>query len=203
MLSLINTLYKSKVFWLLEHTFFVCIPLVIFTSYIGSTFFRYLLLTISALYMVGISYLMGARLLTIGLTTKYFNEALSHIAFPTLISGVLIFITKFLFPSVLIKQSINSSPIFLYILISVPLQEILFRGFCLWRCKLTWKSTLFIVLFNSFLFAMYHMLFNNWYLTAGIFLINIFWSYAFIKYPNLFAFMFTHAFIGIIYFLNV
>lgn len=176
---------------------------MIFSSFIGSNFFRYFALSLSALYMILVALFMGAKLPEVGLQRKYFKEALSFIAWPTLFIALAIVLARIFFPAAFIKQPGSFSAPVWYILLSVPLQEILFRGFCLWRCKLTWKNTLFIILFNSFLFAMYHMVTNNWYLTIGVFLINIFWSYSFIKYPNLWAFMLSHAFLGTLYFLPV
>lgn len=85
-------------------------------------------------------------------------------------------------------------------LVSVPLQELLFRGFCLWRCRLSFHSHWFVALYNSALFAGYHIILQNWYLVGGVFVLNLYWSYAFLRYPNLYAFMLAHALLGTLYF---
>lgn len=153
---------------------------------------------ISAVYMAGMSIAAGASLKNIGITTKYFKEALRFITFPTIAFALLILAASFLLPEVFITRS-HAFPAYQYVLLSVPLQELIFRGFCLWRCRLTFKNTLFLIVFNSLLFATYHIAFNNWWFVVGVFAINLFWSYAFMKYPNLYAFMLSHAVLGTIY----
>lgn len=158
---------------------------------------------ISALYMIVTVRWAGATWSSFGFTTKHAKEAVRFLFFPTLSIVALIILAKFFFPFIFIQA--NNSPLLTlqYVFFSVPLQEILFRAWCVWRCRLTFKNILFIVIFNSMTFAMYHMIFQNvWFVTA-VFLVNLLWSYAFIRYPNIYIFMLSHAIIGTVYFLPI
>ena len=190
--------YSSKVYWFWEHFFFIVIPIAILLAQPDNRILQYSMLIGSIIYMVIISRLVKVNLMGIGLSSKYFKEALRYLSLPTIAISVVLMIARKFAPGVFVVS--NYSPL-QYIFISVPLQELLFRGFCLWRCQLSYKNHTFIVIFNSLVFASYHIIFHNIYLVIGIFLLNLFWSKAFFKYPNLFAFMISHAIIGSVYFL--
>lgn len=196
--------YKKKQVWLLEHGVFISIPITIAIMHFPQRpDVLYAVLGGSTLYMGIIAYMQGAQLSALGLGSKHFFKALRFIIIPTIIAAILIMFGKRVFPQAYI-ESYQSMPIMLtYVFISVPLQELLFRGFCLWRCILTFKSHFFIILFNSLNFAMMHILFNNMWFIIGVFILNIVWSYGYLRYRNIYPFFLSHALLGILYFLPI
>lgn len=195
--------YQSKISWLIEHILFMGIPFMVFLSQPQNIPLQYFALSVSVVYMIGIAFIVGTTPQEIGFTTKYFKEAFRYIFLPTVAIGICIILLKFVLPQAFILSSNNFLLIFQYVLISVPLQEILFRGFCLWRCSLSYRNIWFIILFNSSYFAMFHIIFKNDWFVLGVFLVNIYWTYAFLKYRNLYTFMISHAILGTLYFLPI
>ena len=86
--------------------------------------------------------------------------------------------------------------LFFYIMISVPLQEIIFRGFYITRLEFVSKNELFLKLWSAIVFAAIHIPFGNWYLVGISFLYGIWTAGVFIKFRNLYAIMAAHALMG-------
>lgn len=199
MVSLLSY-YRTKKVWVFEHLVFFMGPMYFMFTQPDNKIFQYAMLIFTINYLVIITTFAGATPSSIGLQRKYFLSALKFIFLPTIIFAAIILWIRYSFPTISVSTHKSLTYFLEYILISVPLQEIVFRGFCVYRCKLSFNNTAFLVVFNAFMFAMYHMIVQNIYFTTGLFLINLFWSYAYLKYPNLYVFMLSHTFIGLIYF---
>lgn len=93
--------------------------------------------------------------------------------------------------------------IVIYSLISVPLQEFIFRGFYISRLELVSRNRIFLVLYSAFIFMMIHMPLKSILFDVGSFGLGIWWADSFLKFRNLFSLMVVHAIVGgsLIYFL--
>ena len=83
-----------------------------------------------------------------------------------------------------------------YTLISVPLQEIIFRAFYLPRLELITSNKYFLILFSASLFALMHIPLGNWMLVVTTAYLGIIWADNFLKFRNLPAIMLSHSVVG-------
>lgn len=194
--------YSHKLTWLIEHLFFAALPIhIAVMRYADKPLAHYALMALVALYTFLIAYfIFRIQPTTIGFTTANTKESLYAILPGTLLIGLLIILGKT--TGIIHKPYFTgTSTILLYMFVSVPLQELVFRGLCWWRCSLSWKQSWFIVLFTSLNFAFYHIFLGNWQLVLGVLLLNLYWSYHYKKYRSLLATALSHALIGAAYFI--
>jgi membrane protease YdiL (CAAX protease family) len=198
----LGELYRTKSVWLIEHVVVIGVPVAAALVYFRrDPLLQYGLFAVCVAYMAAIAATHGATLGSVGLTARHFRDALSVVAGPSLLAAGLIVAGKLVVPQAYLTLPQSGAATLLYVLVSVPLQELLFRGFCLWRCRLSFRSHALVVVLNSLNFASIHIVFGNWWFVLGVFLLNLFWSHAFMRAPNLFVFMLSHALLGTLYFL--
>ncbi len=85
-----------------------------------------------------------------------------------------------------------------YIFLSVPIQEIIFRGFYITRLELISKNHLFLMLFSSLIFALLHLPFHSISIIIGTFILGLYTAYCFIHQRNIWVPCIIHA--SMIYF---
>ncbi len=198
----LGELYRTKPVWLIEHAVVIGVPIAAALIYFRrDPVLQYGMFALCIGYMSILAATQGATLYSVGLTTRHFRGALAFVAIPSLSIAGLIVAGKLVFPWAYVTLPRSVAVTLLYVLVSVPLQELLFRGFCMWRCQITFRSHAVVIVLNSVNFASIHIVFGNWWFVLGVFLLNLFWSYAFLRFPNLFVFMLSHALLGTLYFL--
>ncbi len=194
--------YKNKFTWFFEHILFAGIPVhFAVVEFASRPSLHYLLLALVALYTLCIALLLFKnKLSALGLGLNNTLKSTKAILPSTIVLGLLVFFGKH---SGIIAPAYfhGMSTVLLYAFISVPLQELVFRSLCWWRCSISWKNNWFIILFTSTNFAFYHIFLGGWQLIIGVFLLNLYWSYYYQKQHNIFSTAISHALIGIIYFL--
>jgi membrane protease YdiL (CAAX protease family) len=87
-------------------------------------------------------------------------------------------------------------PIFVYAVISVPLQEFLFRGFYLSRLQLSTSNPYFLCFFSAFVFMLLHTPFGLNFFTFSTFIFGLYYAFHFLRFRHLFPLMFSHFLIG-------
>ena len=185
----------------MEHMVFAGIPVYLAVSYYsGQSFVHYALLLAVIVYMAIIAGSLNTRHPDLGIVNQMSRPYAWQLLITTFIIASAILLGKYfgLIHDVIDK---NWQLLLIYIFISVPLQEFVFRSFCVWRCELSWNSRLFIALFTTGNFAYYHFTFGSWQLVVGVLIINLYWSYWYFRQRNIFAVMLSHALIGAVYFM--
>jgi membrane protease YdiL (CAAX protease family) len=188
-------LHKSNFFWLLEHLFFITFFLIFHQLYPSTLLAQYILVFLGLFYMIFITFLLDAKPSDFGLTTKNFKKAFLFNFFSTIAIAIVMQGAKMLFPHQFALQMIPGAMLY-YIVISVPLQEIIFRGFCLWRTQAMFNNKVVVIMLSSLYFTAYHLIFQNWWFVVSVFFINMFWSYYYLRYPNIYPFILSHALLG-------
>ena len=193
--------YASKTTWFFEHVIFAGIPVCLAVIQFASRpFFHYGLMLLVVAYMSVIAFVVGVKFKELGFSFTGVGRHIVEFAPETLLLCALILLGKFvgfIHPVV----SGDTLHVFFYVLISVPLQELVFRSFCVWRCSLSWRSNLFIILFTSANFAFYHSMYGNWQLVVGVFFINLYWALLYMKQRDVVVVALSHAAIGVAYFI--
>lgn len=92
-----------------------------------------------------------------------------------------------------------------YVIISVPIQELIFRGYFITRLEQVIKNKYLIILFSSLIFSVVHIPFGILLIDIGAFLLGIYLASNFLRFRNLFVLMLAHGIVGVffIYFINV
>lgn len=83
-----------------------------------------------------------------------------------------------------------------YSLLSVPLQEIIFRWLYLRRLQLLRLHPAFPIIWSSIVFSSVHFPFHSPLMLLGTFVLGLWWSYAVIKQHSLILASISHAILG-------
>jgi membrane protease YdiL (CAAX protease family) len=87
-------------------------------------------------------------------------------------------------------------PLLFYGLVSVPLQEFIFRGFYISRLELVSKNPWFLILWSGVVFGLIHLFFENKAVFWGSLILGLVWSGLFVRYRNLWLTIASHILIG-------
>ncbi len=194
---------NSKIFVLIEITIIVAASLII--SYNAHLYnYRHLILIISLFYALIMCKLSGYSRKELGV--RFDNLKKSGMVFGVITALILALelMLIFLTNDKLLLRNVDSKNDFFgfmpwyisYMLISSPATEFLFRGYLLNRIKLINNNPIFINLLISILFFLAHLPTGNLYIILGSFIVSIFWTWYYIKSPNLFAVTLSHSIIG-------
>ena len=192
--------YSHKLTWLVEHLLFADMPVCLaVVTYSHNPVVHYSLMGLTAVYMSLIVWVLRTRLSDIGLSVSQFSSHVWQLLPGTLVICGIILTLKYI--DIVHALPATQGVLWVYLFISVPLQEIVFRSLCVWRCSLSWKNPVFITVFTSLNFAFYHLFFHSSQLIIGVFLINLFWSYYYFKQKDVAATTLSHVLIGLAYFI--
>ena len=138
-----------------------------------------------------------ARLHEFGITTKELHHSLKHAA---IITAVGFFVITLLGNTIGFKMlSIDSDWLVFYVIISVPLQELIFRGII--QTRLYRFGTITAIAVASMLYAAIH--FQTPLLVALTLIAGAAWGYSFSRRRNLAGPIVSHAVLGLYLFLFV
>ncbi len=75
-------------------------------------------------------------------------------------------------------------------------QELIFRVFFFHRYRHLIPNDKLLLLLNAFLFALMHIIFNNWIAPAGAFIVGVFWAKTYLRTHSLITVSAEHALYG-------
>lgn len=157
-----------------------------------------------------VSRIIGITKLQLGLTTKNWGKSAKQIVIPTLMACLGLIGLHAFFPSIFdfsirypTKLLVLQKSLF-YILLSVPIQEIIHRGYFITRLEQITNNRNLLILFSALFFAIAHVSFGALFITLGSFLIGVVFADNFLRFRNLYVLMLSHLIIGLflIYFIN-
>ncbi|KKR09864.1 MAG: Abortive infection protein [Parcubacteria group bacterium GW2011_GWA2_39_18] len=147
----------------------------------------------------------------LGLCADNFLVSLKELLLPTIFFLVIIWVGLKYIPwvtsllnikaldelsNILVKKGSFLSFVIIYSLLSVPLQEFIFRGFYLSRLELVSKNRLFLIFYSALIFMLIHTPFKSIPLDIGAFILGLWWADNFLRYRNLFSIVLIHLFVG-------
>jgi len=121
-----------------------------------------------------------------------------------IISSILLLIIMQLNRSLILLPAIQNSSlklslvysVLLYTLISVPIQEVIFRGFYISRLEVVTKRKWLIVFISSLVFSFVHIPFHSLFLVLSCFFLGIILASHYLKHRNLLSMILAHAWLG-------
>ena len=192
-------LLSKRWFLFFETAYLIVIPIYLL-SFLSSVW----VMLGSLLYVGGFIVALRLHVADLGLTKNNFIPALHKVIPVSIVSAALLISLGALGVRVgmfskIIEGIVGNGKVvglLVYMLMSAPLQEIIFRGYYIKRLEYLSKNEWFLKLWSAGLFAAVHIPFGNAYLVFVCFLYSIWAAGIFIKYRNLYAIMIAHAFIG-------
>lgn len=132
------------------------------------------------------------------------RDLLTKSIIPSLILSLIILKISLFYPSLLIDTTkiINPGnlpyffPLILYPLLSVPLQEIIFRWFYIGRLKLLDIDRWQLTLMTALVFGFVHLPFGRPTMFIGTFLLGLWWNWIYLKTNNLWYSLISHTLLG-------
>lgn len=188
---------------LIEIAVLAVIPVLLLLKFPQFLVFRHLILGFICLYLLFSIYYRQLPSIIKSLNPVSARTILKHIAFSLFIACLITLIYK-LNPLFVVDRSkiINLPgwpaylPLILYPLLSVPLQEFVFRYYVLHRTQLSTSQPLWIIVINAFVFSLVHLPFTSPFISLGTFFCGIWWSYAYLKHRSLWPSLIGHSLVG-------
>ncbi len=186
---------SSRVALFLETLILIVLPLTLLQFHPALFQYRILVMALSLIYVIFISLKAKISLTQMGFTRP--KPSLLKAVIPVLL--VSFFVAYFLplhLSNILFDSTIFSKIFFIpiYLFISVPLQELIFRGFYISRLELVSKNRTFLILHSSIIFALIHLPFHSLPILIGTFFLGVYLAYLFLQQRNIWILMLIHAF---------
>jgi len=196
---------KYLVFYL-EIFLILVIPIILFMKDSQFLASRPIVMALGGLYCSWRLWSRRATLASLGIHRAQFGRAIRALAFPSFILIITIYLLFYLLPHNILQQFVGYDPLKVssmsslllsYILFSVPIQELIFRGYFTWRLKQVFISPQIIRLFSVVIFTAVHIPFYNPFLLLASFAMGLLYIYNYQKYQNIFALMISHSLVGV------
>ena len=200
-----KNLYLKKPAILIEFLLFISLPILLRFQLHSLLYFRHILFIIGIIYVFSIGKIFRFNSLKkYGITKKNFLISCKKLIPSTIFWTTVTIILGYLNINNLaiseLTKSVISYPVWgnflLYTTLSVPIQEIIFRGFLTNRIKLVTNNEIFIVLYVSLAFGLSHLMFANIYFTILTTLISFSWTRNYYKFNNLLSIILFHNIMG-------
>ena len=197
-------MFLSFGYILFEFISVVCLPIL--AMFLLPSFLKlcHLFMLFGLLYIFFLTTKINFRPIIATLSLPAFKPLIIYCLLPSIVLSVLIVIVHQFFPSLLVDTSkvINFNgfprytPLILYPLLSVPLQELIFRWFYVGRFQGSSLSITAIVIITALVFGLVHLPFGNFALFIGTFILGIWWNSLFVSTGNLWYSLISHSIIG-------
>jgi len=202
--EIIKKLLSDKRFFILELGF---IGLVAYDKQFWSHQYyqlRIYLCIIVLFYIIFASKIIGLSKKKLGLIATNWLVSLKQSFLPVLILFISLILLKLFWPSLfalgIYYNSVNQViyRLLAYVVISVPVQELIFRAYVVNRLEQFTNNKHFIVITSAIIFSSIHWPFRSLLLTLGSFIFGLFLTNNFIKYRNLYSLIAIHSILGVI-----
>jgi len=203
--------YKNKWVLVVETLFLVGIPLALVLFQPTLLPFRLVVMAVSIVYIYWVMKVCKISLADSGLTNKNWVESVRYVLLPALIASIGLIIFSYYFPVLKdYKEIVAESygfPIWMiipfFVLVSVPLQEFVLRGYYISRLEQVSRSRTFLLVYSSAIFAVIHAAFQNKLQVPLAFLLGLYLGHVFLKFRSLAGPVFVHAVLGGVFLLLV
>lgn len=195
---------SSRLAFALELIFLYLLPFTLIWIYPPLLAYRHILFVLGVLYLLLRFLTHHLPIATWGWGRVGFFGGAVPLLLTSLILPLLTLLILKPLPAGLARQIIGDdllgSPLYLrlplYILFSVPIQELIFRGYATWRLQQLSLGQLPIIAITSFLFIAAHLPFRSPLMLAIVAIIGPLYSWVYVRHHNLWSIMLAHATVG-------
>lgn len=199
-----GTLFRSKIFLIVETICLVGIPFVLVLLYPTLLPFRLAVMAASLVYIFYVMKVCGISLASTGISKRNSINSIKYVFIPTVLASAGLVVLSFYFPALKTYEEIVTEsygfPIWMILLIFVfvssPLQEFVLRGYSISRLELVSKNKTFLLVYSSTIFAVIHAAFQNKLQVPLAFLLGLYLGHVFFKFRSLAGPVFAHSILG-------
>ena len=206
----IKRLVEFRLYLAIELVIFVAFPLLINEFWPQFFKIRHIILGIGVVYAYAIAKSHDISFSDMGLRKENFKESLRDVMPFTFVMILVMTACYLVVPGLMRVEQLDdvlqvSAVRFFFVVmlpynvLSVPVQEFIFRGYYVPRVALTSKHKIFTTIWSALVFMFAHILYYNILFNIGTFAIGIVYARNFFKYKNIYSLMVSHAILGTIY----
>jgi membrane protease YdiL (CAAX protease family) len=205
--KIIRRLYANPIFFVFEICLLVVVPLWLIARLPAAIHYRHLMMTLGVIYYLIVVRLLHISQSNLGFHLRQFTPAIKAITPATSITILIILLAGLVNPQSLYLETVGREsgsfpvifPILAYVLISVPIQEIVTRAFFINRLAYVFSNQTLVIFINALIFAILHTPFQHHLFTLTTFILGLVWSSNFMRYKNIWAVMLSHSAVGTIF----
>lgn len=195
---------KFVVFYL-EVFLLVILPIFLFTGSSAYFVYRPLFMALGGIYCSVRLWRSEATMASLGIHIHKFQEATKDLILPSILIVFSTLVIFYLAPEPILKMLTGYDPLSVktlterllaYIFVSVPVQEIIFRGYVTWRIREVYSSVKVMEFISVAIFTFIHIPFHSPLLLLLTLAMGIIYIRNYQKFQNLFAPIISHAFVG-------
>jgi membrane protease YdiL (CAAX protease family) len=195
---------KYTIFYL-EVLFFFVIPVSLLTVSSNLLAARHVLMGVGGLYCAWRLIKSSATLADLGFHATGFWQSLKNIVIPSALIILATYLVFLLTPHNFLKFLVgyDSLPtvdfakrILAYVILSAPVQELIFRGYMIWRIKEIYKNPKEIEFISIALFTLAHLPFHSPLILVITFFMGLVYVKNYEKYQNIYTVTISHAVVG-------
>lgn len=202
----LQSITLSLPYLLFETLFLILIPLYIIVKRPELLAYRNYIMFAALAYIYFFCHLHKLGLQNLGLGRKNFLISLKKLLLPTSLTLLAMWLVWSKFPGLFYLEesarTITNNGITAVALkavfISVPLQEIIFRGFYLSRLQMVFKNQHQVSIYATLIFAIIHIPFASVPMVLFTFAVGLWWNLHFMKYRNVYSLMLSHATVNLL-----
>jgi membrane protease YdiL (CAAX protease family) len=164
---------------------------------------RLLIYVLGFFYIFLVLKIIGFSQKQLGLTQENFLPSLKSIIPSTIFFFIIFFLIRLFQPSFfgLSLHYDSIGPVFLrgfyYSIVSVPVQELIFRSYVINRLEQFFPNRYFLIGISALIFSLVHWPFGSLTMVIGTFILGTFLSANFLKYRNIFTPILIHSLVGL------
>lgn len=195
---------KTIAFWF-QTIVLILLPALLMSIWPSFMAIRAYVMGVGAIYLFYVLKVHHVTWADLGLQSHHFLISLKKLIIPSLVLIVFTLLLLVILPPQLRPTLIGSDSqimrsiywrIFLYSVWSVPFQELLFRGYLVWKLKTLGFQQSKIFLLALFIFTLVHLPFQSPLMIIVALYLGYIYLSNYLKYGNIFSLMISHAIVG-------
>lgn len=199
-----RTYFEFKRAFLVEALFLLVIPVFMMQFFDHLRILRYVFLCVGLAYLYVFAKKRRLGAADFGISGYQLQRSLGLTLGLTVIMGGLLYGSFRLIPE-WYQEGLHSMRVInlpgwmiigLYVGLSVPLQELVFRGIMIKRLELILQNSWLIIGMSAGIFALAHVIFKSPMIVVITFLGGLVWGWLFVRYRNLWPIQISHAVLG-------
>lgn len=178
--------------------FLYILPVVLLLTRIISFSDRFLILTITGAFIIGLALINKISFADLGFNYQNLLPAIKHILPVTIISSVLMIAFYLKYGMRIDNTSIPWYFYVFYISLSSPLQEFLYRSYLFNQLAQIQLNQGSIIIITSILYSFAHSIYEDLPTILLSLIIGLYWGYHYNRFKNLYSITFSHTILGIV-----
>lgn len=195
---------KYSVFYLEVILLFI-LPVSLLTLSSDILYTRHIFMAIAGIYSAWRLIKSSAGFADLGFHVSGFWDSLRSLALPSILIVLTTYLVFTITPMPILKflvgyDSMPSMPfvnrIVAYMLLSAPIQELIFRGYITWRIKEVYVGSGQIEMLSVAIFTLAHLPFHSLLILVITFFMGLLYVQNYQKYQNIYTLAISHALVG-------